>query len=446
MSSLFLTMQTAAGTLKTMNRALGVTASNLNNSTTSGYARQDVVFLSELGAPSVVTRSSRDQTAERSVQWQNSAQSRYDTLASSLKTVTPLLDGTSQGGVSGAFEQLKKSLSNFHANPTGEGNKYNILIASNALSLAFRETYDYIRSTATNAQEQLNNSVAQVNSLVTRLKTISESHGPNGFTSNEAETSFFGAMQELSSLVDANAVWQDDGSLRLTLGGGAPLIVGGQQYSLALSGATDGATDSGALPELKLTMDGKDVSSQISGGSIAGLLSFHNVSLTGLIGGAGQTGSLNRAAQGIADKVNALMGTGAKPLFTYKNSGGNTAAATLTLNPDLKETDILESSAPNFADFGVSTSSGATVDGMSLTSFLNSVATNLGTDYSNAQSNSDYHSGLYQQAVSVRDGLSGVTVEQEAVDMLQLQRSFEAAAKIISVVDEMTQSILALSA
>ena len=48
---------------------------------------------------------------------------------------------------------------------------------------------------------------------------------------------------------------------------------------------------------------------------------------------------------------------------------------------------------------------------------------------------------MYREAV--RDA-SGVSIDEEMVNMLQLQRSYQAAARFVNAVDEMLQAALAI--
>jgi flagellar hook-associated protein 1 FlgK len=49
---------------------------------------------------------------------------------------------------------------------------------------------------------------------------------------------------------------------------------------------------------------------------------------------------------------------------------------------------------------------------------------------------------LVAQAKTLRQQLSGVSLDEEAIHLVQLQRSYQAASRIVSVVDQLAQSIL----
>ena len=45
---------------------------------------------------------------------------------------------------------------------------------------------------------------------------------------------------------------------------------------------------------------------------------------------------------------------------------------------------------------------------------------------------------------SQRAAISGVNADEETINLLQFQRAYQASARLVSVVDEMTQTLLAL--
>jgi flagellar hook-associated protein 1 FlgK len=52
---------------------------------------------------------------------------------------------------------------------------------------------------------------------------------------------------------------------------------------------------------------------------------------------------------------------------------------------------------------------------------------------------------VLSQLESQRNAVSGVSIDEEAVNLLRFQRGFEAAARFLRVADEVTQTILSLA-
>jgi flagellar hook-associated protein 1 FlgK len=45
---------------------------------------------------------------------------------------------------------------------------------------------------------------------------------------------------------------------------------------------------------------------------------------------------------------------------------------------------------------------------------------------------------------SQRDAISGVNIDEESIGLLDFQRQYQAAARVISTVDQMTQTLLSM--
>ena len=125
-------------------------------------------------------------------------------------------------------------------------------------------------------------------------------------------------------------------------------------------------------------------------------------------------------AQTLADQVNAGLNNGidlngAAPvtnLFAYNASTG--AAATLTVNP--LTTD---------QDYG-------------------NLGGQVGTDLSAAQNNSTTDQSLLSQAESLRQQISGVSLDSEAESLLQYNRSYDAISKMLGVLNSLSLDIVNL--
>jgi flagellar hook-associated protein 1 FlgK len=85
-----------------------------------------------------------------------------------------------------------------------------------------------------------------------------------------------------------------------------------------------------------------------------------------------------------------------------------------------------------------------TIDNLSYTSFYGNLAAQVGTAVSTAQSNKTTQQDVVTQARDLRQQTSGVSLDEEAINVLELQRSYEAAAKMVSVLNELTQAVVGL--
>jgi flagellar hook-associated protein 1 len=84
------------------------------------------------------------------------------------------------------------------------------------------------------------------------------------------------------------------------------------------------------------------------------------------------------------------------------------------------------------------------LNGQSFTAYFGSIAATVGTQLSQATSNKTTGQDLLTQAQTLRQNSSGIDLNEEATNVLMYQRSYEAASKLMTVIDQMVQTIVNL--
>jgi flagellar hook-associated protein 1 FlgK len=133
-----------------------------------------------------------------------------------------------------------------------------------------------------------------------------------------------------------------------------------------------------------------------------------------------------------------------KNLFTY--NAGIGAAATLAT------TDITgaELAAAAVGDPGGNTNALNLVDlqtsgifgGLTSAQYFAELTSNVGDRLNAEKSNGALQKQLLQQAQSVRAEFSGVDINIEATKLLQLQKGFQAAGQVMSVLNSLTDTLI----
>jgi len=198
---------------------------------------------------------------------------------------------------------------------------------------------------------------------------------------------------------------------------------------------------------------GTDVTGKIADGQLGALLSVRNQVLPGLIGGPSNTGALNTLATQLASSVNGLLtAAGGQPLFAQDPNSTTDAAATLSVNSALQPSDLVAASTgPPAVSNGTAlalsnlgTTQNQNLQGMTFDQFYGSSASWIGNQVSQAQTSSNAQTQTVAQARSLRQQLSGVSLDAEATRLMQLQRSYQAASQTITVVDGLLQGLMSM--
>lgn len=476
MSNLLSSLSSAAATIGVFESALTVSQNNIANSTTPGYAEQtqtlealplDFTGGQVGGVAAGPVTNARDVFAETAVQQAQTSLGNADQQVNSLQGLQNSFDLTGAAGIPGALNQLFTAFSTWSASPNDTTARQSVLNGAQSLAQAFQQQSQAISTAATNADTQLSGLVSQVNALTAKIRTdnVKSASGPDP----AIEADLFNNLQQLAAIVPITTLKESDGSTTVLLAGQTPLVVGSFQYDI---GSRVGipqnppATNPGGPPsDQVLDANGNDITAQITSGQIGGLLQARNGTIAQLQGDAYQQGSLNQLAQAIADRVNALLtggnissanpntGTPAVPgipLFTY--GSGATAATTLAVNPAITPDQLAAiSPGPPLVNNGVplALANLATpqqpadeINNMSYTEFFGGMAGQLGAAIAAAQANQTTGQNHLTQATNLRQQSSGVDLNQEAIKVLQFQQAYNAASKMVSVLDVMTNTIL----
>lgn len=84
----------------------------------------------------------------------------------------------------------------------------------------------------------------------------------------------------------------------------------------------------------------------------------------------------------------------------------------------------------------------AVIDSSTFGQYYNSIVTDLGITVKETTLNYDAQRLVTEEIQKARDAVSGVSVEEEAVSLIKLQRAYEAAAKVMSTADRMLEALL----
>jgi flagellar hook-associated protein 1 FlgK len=83
-------------------------------------------------------------------------------------------------------------------------------------------------------------------------------------------------------------------------------------------------------------------------------------------------------------------------------------------------------------------------DGLTFGEAYQRLVTNLGLEAEEAATQETFFQGLVEQFTHMRDAVSGVSLDEEMTNLVKFQRAYQAAARLVSVADELYQTLLAL--
>jgi flagellar hook-associated protein 1 FlgK len=451
MGSLSTSLINAANALQVYSDALDVAQNNVTNANTPGYASQSATLVAQpfdlaTGAPGGValgtTQSSRSQYADQSVRTEQTAYSYDQQQVSDLSTAQNYFSLSSTSGIAPDISALFQSFSELSVTPNDTVARQTVLNDASTVAQDFNDAANGLLSQANNLQESTSGTITSINQLAGTIAQINSQHvvDPSGGVDAGVDAQLSASLDQLSQYVNFSVLQQPDGQVSVYLGGQTPLVMGTQSYDIQ----GDFSTPQTAI----LSSSGNDITSQLTGGQLGAELNDNNNVLPSYVSG------LNTLAQTLADQVNSALNNGidengAAPvtnLFSYNATTG--AAITLAVNP-LTPDQIAAASpgAPggNGNALAVAALANApVVNGYTFAQAYGNLGGQVGTDLSAAQNNSTTDQALLSQAQSLQQQTSGVSLDGEAVTLMQYERSYDAISKMLGVLDSLSLDVVNL--
>jgi flagellar hook-associated protein 1 FlgK len=124
-------------------------------------------------------------------------------------------------------------------------------------------------------------------------------------------------------------------------------------------------------------------------------------------------------------------------------------AATLALDPGITADQLAAiDPGPPYASNGTTLKLAALgspqdpadqIDNVSYVDFYGNLAAGVGRELSQANDQQDIQKQLVTQAQSLRQQISGVSLDEQAVRLIEFQRAYQANAKLVTVLSDLTQ-------
>ena len=463
MSNLIASMATAGNALDVYQHALTVVQNNITNSTTPGYATQslnlsarplDVASGLAGGVAAQGLASARDEYAEEEVRRQLQSLGQYETQTSGVSSIENLFDVTGISGIPADLNYLYSSFSAWAASPDSTSARQMVIANAGNLAGDVHSLAGSLAQVSGNVESQIASTVTQINQLASNIQQYNVERLRQGSSDPGSDANLHSSLEQLSELVDVSVVNQPDGTVTVLMDGGSPLVAGASQYSISSGLAVpSGAANPQSSPSSQiLDSQGNDITSQIQGGKLGGLLDVHNRVLASLVGDGKQAGALNQFAQAFADSVNGILQSGTvspdsgaapgAPLFVYDNSDPTAVAGSFALNPAITPDQLApvdahgnaNGNANQLASLASSASAGG-IDGLTFGDFFSGMASFVGRESSTANTNQQAQQQVVAQTRALRDQTSGVALDQQAVLLLQFQKAYDATARLLTTLN-----------
>lgn len=500
-------MSIALSALRTQQLAIEVASQNIANAQTPGYTRTRAVIdplppritpSGVLGTGVMVTDVARvrDLLLDQAYRRESATAANADARWSVLNRIEELFAEPSEAGLSAALDRFSDAWSDLANNPVSRTARQVVVQRGQAvanwlngadarLSLFQTETYTRLVEQG----ERVNTLLAQIASLNKQIIPIEAA----GATASPLRDQRDIAVDELASLIGATALENEDGSINV-------IVAGQTMVDQGTSKRLDPPTIIGG--QVRYTMSGSPEALIIRTGSVAGLLETYN----GVIPRV--RSQLDQVATGLVHTVNRLHRTGYTPAGDALNLAGEaydpaTPAALRGSRVDffasppgtapgvtptvlareirindavLANLDLVAAGRAGWNGTGPVNQPGdnaiaiaiadlrtgttmlddtsltdppgsvgiAGLGGRSLGDFWRGIVTETALDASRAESDRTAGETLQQQMEQRRQSISGVSIDEELINLSRAQQAYQAAARVLGTVQELTADLLSI--
>ena len=463
MTSLLNALNAGKTSLLTNQKSIEIVGNNIANVNTEGYSRQRAELTQIpavnfgdffIGQGVTVSDVTRDYSVFINRQLQNkSIEYGEETGKSNSLTELERIFSVSEDNLASQINDFFDAWQELTANPSGQVERDMVMQRGQLLGDAFKGITDDMDTVVSNMNTEITGEVSSLNEKITEIAKLNDRINLveiSGQTANSARDQRDLIVKDLAETLGVQTYTDNRGMLCVQLPGGMPLVQGNMASTIK-------TVTVGSNVNLQLDATGvpMDISLDNLGGKMKGMFEIRDVFIAGL------RNDLNTLATDLTSAVNTEHAAG------YGSDGVNgrnffqdmatlapgevaSRHVTVTLtdasqvaaagNPAAAAGD--NENALRIAQLEVTHKVGTTND--TFDNFFSQMVATVGIEASRNDLALAGAKDATVQLQNLRDGYSGVSLEEEMIDLIQYQRGFESSAKFLSTVDEMLNSLLQL--
>ena len=488
MSGIFYGLEIARRGLTVSQQNIELTGNNISNASTVGYTRQRTLTESlypnthsrmnggvQIGSGAEVVRIDqvRSQYIDRQLRNEYAALGQGTTRSEEMQYIESVINETAKSGtISTALADFYASLSKLSTEPDSQEVRTNLQQNGIKLCETMGYYYDQLVDLQNSYNDAMSVTVDDINDLCTSIASYNEeihAYELGGQQANELRDSRNMLLDELSQLVNIRYSEDTEGKLTVSVNGTA--LVSHTDVTLLTATPDQTGVVSGETGFYSIYYEGTTNEFSFSGGKLQAYEDLRDSNSVDNMGIPYLLSSLNTLAQGLAKEFNAVHQTG----YTIPYDGGTSqtnvnlfevpvggysgiTAGNLSLSDEVLENvyNIAASSAPvdltaqdtqegnneNALKLYALTSSTDLVSVGNFQNYLKSFVVKVGIASQGAQETATSQGIIVDNLETRRESISGVSIDEEMINLIAYQRAYSAAARVLTAVDEALEILI----
>jgi flagellar hook-associated protein 1 FlgK len=386
----------------------------------------------------------RDQVLDASYRKENGDLGRFNTSRDLLGQVEAIFGEPSGTGLSSGIDQLFSAFGDLANDPTSKTARMLVSQSGTALAQSFQDIDRRLTDAGNDVTARMRGAVADVNQLVSQIADLNTRIQAGTAGNREApdlKDQRDKLVDQLSGTVGVRVLQRPDGTIGV-LAGDALLVDGGGFSTLEVRDNGGG--------KLSVGMTGTTGAINLQGGSLAALAELSVSTIPGI------RTRLDTLVKGIVTEVNALHRTGTGLTggtgIDFFNPTGLTAASMALSQPVQLSSDNIAAGKSGAAgdnsnalalsalrSTGVASFNGATIG-----EAFQGLVSELGVTVRDVTSRQTAQEIVVSHADTLRQSISGVSIDEELTALIGQQNAYKAAARLVTTADDMVQAVIAM--
>ncbi len=479
-----------ASGLAAAKKSLQTTGHNISNVNTEGYSRQRVTqhtnvpvlkggVMQGTGVRVTGVKRVHDEFLEKRILAHNTEKNYYENLHDQLSLVENVFNELEADGLTFVVNKFFNSFRELANQP--ENDVIRSVVRDNATLVVkdFQRVHQTLDTLSHDIDLNIAEEVNNINSLMSNITYLNKKIA--SLEAIQDETGDFRdqrdlAVKELSKSFKITTYTENDGSYVVSAEGIGTLISGGHYQELgarATSKTENSSKKDGSYEIFFTSRPAKDITSSFKSGRVASFLRARNIDIEGL------KSKINTLAFNMANFVNAIHRRGYTSNKAVDNTqinaqtgqvigqrtginlfkvpvNENNAAELLELSDEVKKdpnniATALEAGKPadNRIALAIAKLQHERVmeDGASTIEefYLKSVG-KVGVEVGKAEFDKKQAEAMLMQSETLRERISGVSIDEEAANLVKFQQAFEASARVMQTANDMFDAVLRIKA
>lgn len=456
-------LDTAVKALRAHQLAVDVASHNIANAHTPGFSRQRVL-LRPIGLEGAAWSSRdsllgkagfgvdardvnrvRDAFMDFQARQALSARGEHSAFATPLRNAETVFNDPSDDGLASLLARFWGAWHDVANEPESSAARTALVHAAQTLAVRFQSAYGEIDLQRRNLNQQVSSLADEINSYAREIAGLNlqiKQVELNGDMANDLRDRRDLLLDKLAEVASIQYSEADTGEVSVYLGSHELVFGTTARTIVPIQDPLDPT-----MVKLTWQVDGFDVVA--TGGKLKGVLDARDVALPALLG------KLNTLAGALINDVNtlhqsgyALDGSTTGLAFFTGTDASNISVNTLLIS-DPKKVAAASSAAGAPGDgsnalaiAGLQRATSPLLGNVSISDYYSNIVAVLGADVNRALGNEQSASLLVDHLDTARQSVHGVNIDEEVVNLNAAQHAYNAAARVITVIDDMLDTLI----